>query len=127
MPLARITITVPAAVIRQADRVARREGRSRSWVIADALRRQFADAGAEAARVPAPSESAPDLVEASARVRTAHVGGELSLTPAERLARAEELGGIARERQGRGRREQVIAFDSYDDFYRWKAARLIGA
>ena len=38
-PLARISMTIPSDVLRRADRIAKREGRSRSWVLTDAVRR----------------------------------------------------------------------------------------
>jgi hypothetical protein len=50
----------------------------------------------------------------------------LALSPSERLRRAEELGSLARQAQGRGRRQQAIGFESYEDFYEWKKRRLIG-
>ena len=36
-PLARISMTIPPDVLRRADRIARHEGRSRSWVLAEAV------------------------------------------------------------------------------------------
>ncbi len=38
-PLARISMTIPPDVLKRADRIAKREGRSRSWVLAEAVRR----------------------------------------------------------------------------------------
>jgi hypothetical protein len=72
---------------------------------------------------PAPDPYAPGEVDAA---RDRHLEAELRLTPAERLRRAEELGRLARERQHRGRRHQIIGFDTYEDYYEWKKARLVG-
>ncbi len=59
---------------------------------------------------------------------TQHLAADLKRSPAERLRRAEELARLARQvRPRRGRRQQVIGFDSYEDFYEWKRARLAGA
>lgn len=127
MALVRITVTIPAHLVRDADRRARRDDRSRSWVFAEALRRFLASEDALASAPPTASAQLPAFSAAAARAREQHIEAEQALTPSARLARAEELGQLAREQQGRGAREQVIAFDSYDDFYRWKAARLIGA
>jgi hypothetical protein len=127
MSLIRITVTVPAALVRQADKVARRDDRSRSWVVAEALRRHMAANEATPPAADSTPRPSPAFVAAADRARADHVRAEQRLSPAERLARAEDLGALARAQQGRGSRDQVIAFDTYDDFYRWKAARLIGA
>jgi metal-responsive CopG/Arc/MetJ family transcriptional regulator len=124
MALLRITVTIPAPLVRDADRRARRDDRSRSWVVADALRRYLAGGEGDA---PVAHTEASVFVAAAERARTQHIEAEQTLTPSARLARAEALSELAREQQGRGTREQVIAFDSYDDFNRWKKARLIGA
>jgi predicted transcriptional regulator len=44
--IARISMTLPADLLRQTDQEAKRLGRSRSWVIAEALRRMQAGTGA---------------------------------------------------------------------------------
>jgi hypothetical protein len=46
---------------------------------------------------------------------------DLARSPAERLRRAEESARVAASlRPRRGRRQQIIGFDSYEDFYEWK-------
>jgi hypothetical protein len=84
-------------------------------------------------RVPAVAASAR-VVDAAAEVaeaRRLRVASELSLSPLERLERAEALGRLGREVQRRERggavRVQIIGFDSYDDYYKWKRTKLIGA
>ncbi len=131
MPLDRISITIPEEVVAAADRRARELDRSRSWVIAEAVRRYLGLASgtrpesprAGTVREPAP---APYVAGEVAEARRRHLRAELSLPPGERLRRAEELGRLARQRQGRGRLEQVVGFESYEDFYEWKKRRLIG-
>ena len=131
MPLERISITIPKDVLEAADRRAAELDRSRSWVVVDALRRYLGSAGAGRSEVqPARvvREVAPILYVAGevTEARLRHLRAELALTPSERLRRAEELGSLARQAQRRGRRQQAIGFESYEDFYEWKKRRLIG-
>lgn len=147
-PLARVTITIPESLIRAADARARAQGRSRSWVIADAVRRALAGEAAThpaagSAELPAaPRASVPHPVgmvrEPAAEAwggvavaltdaRRRQLESDLRLTPAERLAHAQELARLADLAHPRPRRRQVIAFGTLDDFAAWKAARRIGA
>jgi hypothetical protein len=123
----RISITLPRDVLAAADMQARALDRSRSWLVAEALRRYL-----RAPSVSAPgrvSEPAPVAYAARevAEARTRHLAAEMQLPAEERLLRAEQLGQLARQAQRRGRRQQVIAFDTYEDFYEWKKAHLVGA
>jgi hypothetical protein len=132
MALTRISMTIPRSLVKAADRLARALGRSRSWVIAAALREYLEGSGM------GPGEAAPkgvvreplvqpyDGTMEVAEARRRRLRAELALTPGERLRRAWELGYLGRRRQPRGRREQVITFESYEDFYEWKKSRLIG-
>jgi hypothetical protein len=62
-----------------------------------------------------------------ADARRRHLAADLKRSPAQRLRRAEELARLARGvRSRRARRQQVIGFDSYEDFYEWKKARRAG-
>ena len=125
----RTSITLPPELVDAADRRARELDRSRSWVIAEALRRYVAEPGsgvvAHPGRVNEPSAH-PYAASEVAEARRRHLAAELALPPAERLRRAEELGNLARQAQKRGRRHQVIGFDSYEDYYEWKKGQLIG-
>ncbi|HKC48000.1 MAG TPA: ribbon-helix-helix protein, CopG family [Gemmatimonadales bacterium] len=120
--LVRITITLPKDLLDAADTRARRLDRSRSWVVAESLR-QLVSGIAGVVREPAVAYGAREVAEA----RRFHAASDLRLSPAERLRRAEELGRLGRTAQRRARRQQVIAFDSYEDYYEWKKARLVGA
>lgn len=131
MTLKRITITIPEDVLAAADLRARELDRSRSWVIADAVRRCVAGSAHNGAQgQPSRGVREPSTASYAARevsdARRQHLRAELALPPAERLHRAEELGKLARQAQNRGRREQVISFESYEDYYEWKKRRLIG-
>ena len=130
---ARISVTLPPDLVEAADARARVLDRSRSWVVAEALRRYLAaapDEEASGAGVSLPvREAATSAYGASAveEARLRHLRVEAALPPDERLRRAEELGHLARRAQRKGPRRQVIGFDSYEDYYEWKKARLIGA
>ena len=106
-PYSRIAITLPPDVLEAADRLAARLDRSRSWVVADAVRRY---------------ETAPaDQAEVIAAGRREMLRAALALSTEERLERAEDLVELGRMAHPRAPRAQVIAFDSADDFAAWKA------
>ena len=110
-PFARIAITLPPEVLAAADRLAREMDRSRSWVVAEAVRRYAAT-----------SESEADTI-AAARLQL--LRSDMALSPAERLRRAEELTHLARMVHPRKPRTQIIAFDSADEFMEWKRSTRI--
>lgn len=117
MPFSRIAITLPADVLASLDRRARQLDRSRSRVIVDAIRALLAARGPVREPPPAPAYGS-DVIGSARREQLER---DLARTPAERLRRAEQAGQTARaQRRGAGRRQQIIGFDSYDDFYEWK-------
>ena len=122
MTFTRISITLPPDVLQAADRRARALDRSRSWLIVEAIRAYVATPSASRVReTEAPAYAA---VQEVAEARRRHLLTDLNRSPAERLRRAEELSRLARQvRPPRGRRDQVIGFDSYEAFYEWKKAR----
>ncbi|MEE8191726.1 MAG: ribbon-helix-helix domain-containing protein [Gemmatimonadales bacterium] len=119
----RITITLPPDLIVAADRRAQELDRSRSWVVAEALRAQLVQHEGATPSSPAATQAAAELAQA----RRSRLRAEVALPPEERLRRAEELGRLARQAQPRGPRKVIIIFDSYEDFYEWRKSRLIGA
>jgi hypothetical protein len=127
---ARIAITLPPEVLALADRLARELDRSRSWVIAEAVRRF----GASGVGMPAAPTSwvvrepaVPGFAaEVLARGRRGQLQASLALSPPERLRRAEELLELAHAVRRRTPRAQIIGFDTWEDFARWKDARRIG-
>lgn len=131
----RISITLPPEVLRQADQAAAREGRSRSWVIAEAVRRMAGGSGgasgelapAAGARAVAETMVSPyaGMEEELAAVAERRLRAMLALTPAERLARAEGLIRLARAARPRGGRAQVVGFERFEDFWQWKQAMQV--
>lgn len=103
-PYARIAITLPEADLAAADRLAQKLDRSRSWVIAEALRR-FAAASIEP----------PPATELGAS-RRAQLHRDLALSPEERVHAAEETLEVS-SRIGAPR-----IFSHYDDFLAWQRA-----
>jgi hypothetical protein len=124
MALKRISITLPKDVLEAADKRARALDRSRSWLVVEAVRAYLAAPANSRVREPdAPAYGVQEVADA----RRQHLLADLKRSPAERLRRAEELSRLARQvRPRRGRREQVIGFDSYEDFYEWKKAHRAG-
>lgn len=133
----RITITIPEELVAAADTKARRLDRSRSWVLAEALR-QYLQAGPRSGGVReaavAHGPSAPqtpradppvDVAAEVAASRTRRLQAELALAPLERLRRADELGRLGRTSRPSCASAQVVGFDRYDDYYEWKRTRLI--
>ncbi len=125
MALKRISITLPKDVLEAADKRARAVDRSRSWVIVEAARAYLA--APASSRVRDAAVPAYAAVQEVADARRQHLLADLKRSPAERLRRVEELGRLARQvRPRRAPREQVIGFDSYEDFYEWKKAHRAG-
>lgn len=120
MAFARIAITLPKDVLTSLERRARELHRSRSGVVADAIRAFLA--------APAVREPPPRPAYGGDEVGTARrdqLERDLARSPAERLHAAEEAARLAatvRRRPSAGRRQQIIGFDSYEDFYEWKRA-----
>jgi hypothetical protein len=119
--LERVTCTLPADLVKAADAIAQREGRSRSWVVAEALRRYLA--------ADVPASPPPGRVREQARhpygdefedARRQRRDGDLALTPEQRVRAAEELAQMAADLHPRPRYHGVLAFDTWEDFATWK-------
>ena len=125
-PFARIAITLPPEVLVAADRLARRLDRSRSWVVAEAVRRlAAAESHAVTATAWAAASPAGHLAATVAEGRLNQLRADLDRTPADRLRRAEELVQLGRTVHPRRPRTQIIAFDSADEFAEWKRSSRI--
>ena len=96
---ARIAITLPQEDLAAADHLAERLQRSRSWVVAEAIRR-YAGSGLGASRL-------------------AQLTADLRLSPEARVRAAESTARVAALRQ-RPRRDRLVAFDRYEDWLDWK-------
>lgn len=112
LPFARIAITLPPETLRAADELAARHDRSRSWIIAEAIR-QFAAA----------HRAAPVATEASRRVgasRMEQLRRDTALSPQSRLLDGEEIVAV-----GDTGAEPVSprAFPTYDAFVAWRRER----
>ncbi|MEQ1691943.1 MAG: ribbon-helix-helix protein, CopG family [Gemmatimonas sp.] len=99
---ARIAITLPAADLAAADRLAKQQDRSRSWIVAEAIRR-YADTVTDGV-------IQRDLGDA----RRAQLRRDLALTAEERVREAEETQRLAE------RVTAPTAFSSFDDFLAWQ-------
>ncbi len=114
IPYARIAITLPAADLAAADRMATSQDRSRSWIIAEAVRRYARTFDAPEAVAPAPSGLGAS--------RLAQLTRDMALTPEARVRLAEETVRLTESRDGR-RTNTLVAFDHYEDFLNWQRSR----
>jgi len=105
--VAKIAITIPKEDLAAADALAAKLGRSRSWVLSEALRRFVAH------------ERLSHELDAS---RAAQLRRDLALSAEERVREAERelvhAGEVAPTCL-----EQPRRFESYDDFVAWRRAR----
>jgi metal-responsive CopG/Arc/MetJ family transcriptional regulator len=105
--MAKIAITIPSEDLAAADVLAAKLGRSRSWVLSEALRRFVAH------------ERLSHELDAS---RAAQLRRDLTLSAEERVREAERELVHASERAPT-RVEQPRRFEHYDDFAAWRRAR----
>jgi hypothetical protein len=122
MPFARISITLPSKDLAAADRLAAQQDRSRSWIVAEAIRRYAAEveAGAGAAAQPVARGDHPGLGAS----RLIQVDRDLSMTAAERVREAEEAAdAVAAIGRPGGGIEEPRWFGSYEEFAAWRRLR----
>lgn len=120
---ARISCTLPDDVLAEADRIAAREDRSRSWVIAEALRRYTAPSRTQPARVREPV--APPYESGLGESRLAQLRADLALSPETRVKAAEATAAeSALLRPSRGTR--LRQFDRFEDYLEWKRREAAG-
>lgn len=112
LPYARIAVTLPPETLRAADALAARHDRSRSWIVAEAIRRYVL----EEERGGAPG-SAAGALDAS---RLEQLRRDLAL-PIE--TRAGEGEGIAVVGKRPGKPSEPKVFATYDDFDAWRRRR----
>jgi hypothetical protein len=123
MRMARITITIPAALVAASDRTARELDRSRSWLIVRALESYLAGSAARAAPVVAEPPGGHSLGVGPAR--RVQLEADLALDCDERVRRAEQTALVGALRRGRPCVDRVIAFDRLEDFYAWERRESI--
>ncbi len=125
MTLARISVTLRPALVKAADRRARELDRSRSWVVAEALR-LYLDAArlgrAEPSRRDAIRETpgAPYSARGLGDQRLAQLEADLALSPEQRIREAEETARLAESRGRAWRGDRVLMFDRYEDYLAWE-------
>ena len=112
----RIAITIPADDLAAADAIAHERQRSRSWVIAEAVRRYAAEPA------PAPPTFTPGL----GPLRLAQLAADLRLTPEQRVRAAEQTARASRPRNA-VHAQRVIGFDNLNDYLAWKRLEDLGA
>ena len=107
---AKIAITIPSDDLAAADALAAKLGRSRSWVLSEALRRFVAH-----------ERLSRELDES----RAAQLRRDLALTAEVRLREAQSEVAIA-DAMTPVSQEQPRRFAHYDDFVAWRRARTSG-
>ena len=119
---ARIAITLPPEVLSAADRLARRLDRSRSWVIAEAIRRFDKPSAVREARV------SPYVIPVQSGLgpsRLAQLEADLQLNPEDRVKAAEATARLDRLMRPPGG-DQLLFFDDLDQYLRWKQRDALG-
>jgi hypothetical protein len=123
-PLIRVTCTLPSDLVAAADRLAKAEGRSRSWIVAEALhafqraRRDVPLAAGDRVREAVPPPYAVrEAFEAASR---AQLEADARLTPEQRVRVADELASEAARIRPQPRVRQALFFDSWEDYLAWK-------
>ncbi len=107
-PFARIAITLPQADLDAADRLAAETDRSRSWIVAEALRCYVA------------SRNSLSGLGASRREQLRR---DLALTPLERIRASDEGVHIVESGQMVTRPAEPLYFASFEDFRTWRRLR----
>ena len=108
-------MTIPADLVRQADQLARHWDRSRSWVIAEAVRRL----GEQQKGTALPGTDAGRLDPYRRRL----LADDVRLSPEARVLAAERT---AREVPARSFGRLFISFDRPEDYLEWKNLEAAG-
>jgi hypothetical protein len=121
MAMTRITITLPADLVRAADKAAKAQDRSRSWVVADVLRRSLTHSAVRAsAAPPAPAvrevSRFPYASGALDPLRLDQLRADLALTPEQRVLEAEETLRTGEAHRPGPRSRYVRFFQRFEDY-----------
>jgi Ribbon-helix-helix protein, copG family len=109
-PFARIAITLPVDDLDAADRLAVQQDRSRSWIVAEALRHYVLAQSSGVAQSPLGASRQAQLLR------------DLALTPLERVQAAEGVQ-LVGQRHLLGEIAESRVFDTFDDFLSWSRTR----
>jgi len=120
---ARISITLPREILAAADRQARTLDRSRSWLVAEALRRYLEDSAGPAAKPPRSGGAVREVHPPPYRVVSGGLGdyrlqqlkADLALTPEQRVLGAERTARVAEQARPGSKGQRVLQFDRYED------------
>lgn len=107
-PYARIAITLPQEDLAAADRLAHKKDRSRSWIVAEAVRRYVGAVDSESRGLGAS--------------RTNQLHRDMALTPEQRVLLADETLALNERIVDRASRSSK-GFATYDEFLDWKRDR----
>lgn len=110
-PYERIAITLPPDTLRAADELAAKHDRSRSWIIAEAVRQFAASQGI------APAGDGSKQLGAS---RLAQLRRDVSLSAESRVLEAEEVATVPDDSFSPA---VPIRFSTYDAFDEWRRQR----
>jgi hypothetical protein len=120
MSLARISVTLPPELVVAADRRAVELDRSRSWVVAEALRRYIEGAADErGALTVAETARSAYAVPGLDPQRRAQLEADLALTPEERVREAEATAKLGETGDRPRQLNRLLMFDSYEDYLAW--------
>ena len=113
--IVRVTVTLPKEVLAAADARAEQLDRSRSWVVAEALR-GFTQSRGVSEPVTTPYGARPGLGE----YRLNQLEADLALTAEQRVREAERTAREVDLARGVLPGNGVRFFDRYEDFLQWK-------
>lgn len=122
MRLARISITIPPQLVAELDRLAARLDRSRSWLVAEAVRQylgRWEDSGRAGLAV---AEATRDSyhTRGPGDYRIAQLEVDLQLTPEERVREAEATASLAEADRRDRDCQRVLVFENYEDYLAWQ-------
>ena len=124
MALTRISVTVPRELVAAADRQARALDRSRSWIVAEALRSYVESVDSAASGRPrgrAVRETPLDRYRAGLGAsRAEQLEADMALTPEARVREAEATAALSELRGSRWQADRVLMFDRYEDYLAWE-------
>ena len=117
-------MTIPGDVLRRADRLARALDRSRSWVLAEGVRRlEEPRVGRAGADIAAPGGAAADASAELDESRRRQLADDLRLSVEERVLAAERT---ARESPAPSFGRLFVSFQRPEDWFEWKRLEAAG-